>query len=87
MENKTGAYFFNKVTNQTKESLTEAEAALGIMPMLNPYDNELVMSLQVQKLRVGNHKGLEAVDKGIWRRSQLVSAKNVGHEVRWNTLS
>ncbi|GLI61460.1 hypothetical protein VaNZ11_003852 [Volvox africanus] len=46
MENKAGAYFFNKVTNQTKESLTEAEAALGIVPMLDPYDNELVISLK-----------------------------------------
>ncbi|GIL54310.1 hypothetical protein Vafri_9893 [Volvox africanus] len=46
MENKTGAYFFNRVTNQTKESLTEAEAAQGILPMLDSYDNELVMSLK-----------------------------------------
>ncbi|EFJ42585.1 hypothetical protein VOLCADRAFT_121526 [Volvox carteri f. nagariensis] len=46
MEDGDRRYFFNKATNETRDALTEAEAAQGMLPLLDPYDNELVLSLK-----------------------------------------
>ena len=50
MEQDGERWFHNKALNVSRWNLTDEEAGLngGVLPLLDPYDNELVMSLRVR---------------------------------------